>query len=494
MAPTGDGGTELDALVAAVRAAVTLNGGGAAVAPWLPPLPTQVSADRVSIGRGIVGLIDDPDAQRTLPLRWGHADGHLLIVGAAGSGVTSALVLLGTATVTCRSRCHLYVIDGRGDAVLSVLGRSPWCAGIVRLHERERLIRLITRLGNEVDRRIADPSSPRHPIVVLVDGFDIVRKSLDELETATVFAMLETIVELGAPQGVVVVCAFDRVAAIPLTVLARCAARWIFHLTDPLDASGLGVAAADVPRSQPGRIVVAASGLVAQLMVAVAPPSTAVDGAVPAPIDCLPAEISAIDLSPTESCGGDSVLPVGLRFDDGTTCAVHVPDGEHLLIIGPTRSGRSTALHRIVEAWRAAHPDGWWMVVAPRRSIFGAQNRHRSLADLVDSVPCDGNVLIAVDDAELVDDVGGMLAALAASRRPGLLIAAAGKPDSLRHIYGHWTGVVRRSRLGIVTTAANDLDGDLLCATLPRRVPIAPRPGLVWVISDGLVVLAQVAR
>jgi S-DNA-T family DNA segregation ATPase FtsK/SpoIIIE len=493
MAPTGNAGTELDSLVAAVRAAVVLSGVGAAAAPWLPPLPTQVPADRASIARGIVGLIDDPDAQRTLPLRWSDADGHLLIVGAAGSGVTSALVLLGTATVSCRSRCHLYVIDGRGDPALSVLGRSPWCAGVVRLHERERLIRLITRLGDEVDRRIADPNSARHPIVVLVDGFDIVRKSLDELETAAAFAMLETIIELGASQGVVVVCAFDRATAIPSTVLARCAARWIFHLTDPLDAAGLGVVAADVPRPQPGRIVVAATGLEAQLMVAVAPPSTAVDGAVPAPIDCLPAEISAIDLPPIESCGGDTLLPIGLRFDDGATCAIHVPDGEHLLIIGPARSGRSTALHRIVEAWRAAHPDGWWMVVAPRRSVFGAHNRHRALADFVDSVPCDGNVLIAIDDAELVDDVGGVMAALAASRRPGLLIVAAGKPDSLRHSYGHWTGVVRRSRLGIVTTAANDLDGDLLCAALPRRAPIAPRPGLVWVISDGLVVLAQVA-
>jgi S-DNA-T family DNA segregation ATPase FtsK/SpoIIIE len=86
-----------------------------------------------------------------------------------------------------------------------------------------------------------------------------------------------------------------------------------------------------------------------------------------------------------------------------------------------------------------------------------------------------------------------MLASLAASRRHGLLIVATGKPDSLRQTYGHWTGVVRRSRLGLVTTAANDLDGDLLGAMLPRRTPIAPRPGLVWLVSDGTFVLTQVA-
>jgi S-DNA-T family DNA segregation ATPase FtsK/SpoIIIE len=73
------------------------------------------------------------------------------------------------------------------------------------------------------------------------------------------------------------------------------------------------------------------------------------------------------------------------------------------------------------------------------------------------------------------------------------MIAATGKPDSLRQSYGHWTGVVRRSRLGLVATASNDLDGDLLGAVLPRHLPIGARPGLVWLVSDGNPVLAQVA-
>ena len=44
------------------------------------------------------------------------------------------------------------------------------------------------------------------------------------------------------------VCAIDRVAAVPSSVLARFAQRWVFHLTDPLDAVGLGVAAGRCPR------------------------------------------------------------------------------------------------------------------------------------------------------------------------------------------------------------------------------------------------------
>ena len=41
--------------------------------------------------------------------------------------------------------------------------------------------------------------------------------------------------------------------------------------------------------------------------------------------------------------------------------------------------------------------------------------------------------------------------------------------------------------------ASNDLDGDLLGATLPRRRPIPARPGLAWLIGRGEVRLIQVA-
>jgi DNA segregation ATPase FtsK/SpoIIIE, S-DNA-T family len=491
--PSADCGTELEMLVAAVRDAAVLIGARPPKSPWLAPLAALIPVDEVAVAQGIVGRVDDPDGQRVVPLRWNRSNGHLLLVGASGSGVTSTLSLLGTAAAMDGSGCHLYVIDGHGDPALTMFEHSPWCGGVVRLHEHERLIRLVNRLADEVGRRIAYPSALRYPIVVLIDGLDAVRASLGDLATATEFDLLDTLIANGAANDVIVVCAFDRVAAIPSSVLARCGERWIFHLTDPLDAAGLGIAAADVPGPQPGRIVVASSGLEAQLMAGALALPACVDGTVPPPVECLPAKVDAGGLPPGVGCGDDSLLPLGLCFGDGRICNVDVPDGEHLLIIGPPRSGRSTALQRMVRAWRDAYPGGWWRIVAPRRTVLDDAHRHRSLAEIIDGVPPDGRVLIAVDDAELVDDVGGALGALAASRRPGLMIIATGKPDSLRHSYGHWTGVVRRSRLGIVTTASNDLDGDLVGAVLPRRMPIAPRPGLVWLVSDGDVVLTQVA-
>ena len=491
--PLARAGTELDRLVAAVIEASAMVGARPPESPWLAPLSTHLPVDADSVRLGIVGLVDDPDHQQVMPLRWNRAEGNLLLAGAVGSGVTSTLALLGTVAVIDASGSHLYVIDGRGDDAFAAFARLPTCGGVIRRHERERLIRVINRLADEVARRSAQPTATHQPIVVLIDGLDAVGRALDDLDSLAESEMLDTIIARGSAHGVAVACSVDRFAEIPSTFLAGCAQRWVFHLTDPLDAGSVGIPACDVPGSVPGRIVVASTGLEAQLMVGAIPMKPCVGDPVPEPVECLSAQVPAGDLPLAQSRGDDSLLPLGLRFGDGRVSTVDVPDGEHLLIIGPPRSGRSTALQRMVRAWRDAYPDGWWRVVAPRRTVLDEHHRHRSLGEIIDTVPPTGRVLIAIDDAEMVDDVGGALAALAASRRHGLLIVAAGKPDSLRQSYGHWTGVVRRSRLGIVTSAANDLDGDLLGAMLPRRLPIQPRPGLAWLVADGDVVLTQVA-
>ena len=95
------------------------------------------------------------------------------------------------------------------------------------------------------------------------------------------------------------------------------------------------------------------------------------------------------------------------------------------------------------------------------------------------------SALLIVDDAERVADPGDHLATLLAERRPGLLVVAAGRPDALRALFGHWTAVVRRSRIGILAAACADIDGDLLGELLPRRRPLPARPGLAWLV-DGL--------
>ncbi len=100
--------------------------------------------------------------------------------------------------------------------------------------------------------------------------------------------------------------------------------------------------------------------------------------------------------------------------------------------------------------------------------------------------------VVLVDDAERVDD-DGTLAALAASGHPALHVIAAGRPDVVRSIYGHWTAGLRRSRLGILLQPDVDLDGDLLGAALPRRQVVAARPGRGHLVVDGRTGLVQLA-
>ena len=133
--------------------------------------------------------------------------------------------------------------------------------------------------------------------------------------------------------------------------------------------------------------------------------------------------------------------------------------------------------------------------VLPRRASAAGTAAHAVAADvsLLDHLPPSRSVLLVIDDAEAVDDPGGQLAALAASGRSGLWIMAAGRPDALRQMYGHWTTVLRRSRTGLVLTGGSDLDGDLLGVVLPRRSPVPARPGLGWLVAGGPAHLVQVA-
>ena len=412
--------------------------------------------------------------------------------------MSSALATLGAAALATAPGTHVYVIDVHGSAALTDLAHHPGCAAVVRSHEGERLRRLLLRLSAEIDARstvgVERPPASTPPIVLLIDGFAELRRDLTDIDTQVEHDALEHIVAKGAACGVTAVLGVGQPSAVPSAVLASCATRWMLHLVDRHEASAWGYHPGDVPPAIAGRLTVA-PGLQAQLLQPVRPRPHLVLAESdarhrpPPPIEVLPTHVAAADLpiGRTEP-GGATLLPVGLSFDDGRPAELEVPDGEHVLVIGPSRSGRTTALRRLSCAWRAAHPHGWVGIVAPRRRPDAIEATHRDIAALLGDLPVDGPALICIDDAELVADVAGSsttLAALAAARRPALLIVAAGAPDALRQTYGHWTAIVRRSRLGLVLAASSDLDGDLLGATLPRRRPIPTRPGLSWLVAGG---------
>ena len=386
---------------------------------------------------------------------------------------------------------HVYVIDASGDERLDALADLPHCAGVVRPHERERLARLLRRLTGELDRRRAVQGSAPD-MIVAVDGMPALRGSLDTPADAAEHDALLRIVAEGAASGMACVMTSERPGALPSSILAACADRWLFHLDDPSEATACGVAPALLPAAIAGRVIVASTRREAQLAV-VEPVTTGPADRGPTGIGVLPRDVGALELPAGRvTADGELDLVVGIDFETLEPARLHVPDGEHVLVAGPPRSGRSAALVRLAASWREAHPDGAVITVAPlRRSPLASWP---GATGDIDILPAGGPALVVIDDAERIDDASGALSRLVADRRSGVLVVAAARPDTLRTLYGHWTAVVRRSRTGLLMAGCTDVDGDLLGELLPRTPPIPARPGLAWIVSAGGRSLAQVAR
>ena len=184
-------------------------------------------------------------------------------------------------------------------------------------------------------------------------------------------------------------------------------------------------------------------------------------------------------------------------------CRVDLHPGEHLLVTGSARSGRSSALALLAQQVRAADPAARFIALTPRRSPLRALcwpehlTGPEELAAALSAPHAVGageepRAVLLVDDAELVDDPSSILLRLV-SGCSTLTVIAAGRVDALRSAYGHWTQVLRRQRRGLLLRPTSDLDGDVLGVTLPRREAVPAAPGRGYVVVDGGCTLVQLA-
>jgi S-DNA-T family DNA segregation ATPase FtsK/SpoIIIE len=188
-------------------------------------------------------------------------------------------------------------------------------------------------------------------------------------------------------------------------------------------------------------------------------------------------------------------LPLGIEDTSLMPSGWVLRDGEHALITGPARSGKSTALATIALVAKAACPELVISALAPRRSPLGelaAIDRIISL-DSLPNLDDAGPQLVLVDDAELVA-ASPQLSELANGRRRGLRIVAAGSADAIRTMYGHWTHELRRSRIGCALRPNLSTDGDFWQAQLPRRGPEHFPVGRGYLLAEGQVELVQLSR
>jgi S-DNA-T family DNA segregation ATPase FtsK/SpoIIIE len=424
--------------------------------------------------------------------------------------------VLAAATAAPPSELHVYVVDGGG--LPDELADLPHVGAVIARTDDERVARLVDRLASRLDGRTADGAPP---VLLVVDGLAAWRQVVAERLGGEVADRLDRVLVDGPAAGIAVAATAERPGALPMAMSGAMGERLVFRLGDPADALLLGlrrVAVADLPT---GRAVLAGCGLdvriaeVADLPGGIARvvdrwPTEAGQRSAP-PIDRLPERV-AVEHLPRPSRGGVAhdgdappiwSLPIGLDGRTLNVCRVELHPGEHLLVTGPARSGRSSALVLLAQQVGVADPPARVITLTPRRSplrglcwaehVNGPDELAATLSEPRAVGPGEEpRTVLLVDDAELVDDPSSVLLRVV-SGCTALTVIAAGRVDALRSAYGHWTQVLRRQRRGLLLRPTSDLDGDVLGVTLPRREAVPAAPGRGYLVADGGCSLVQLA-
>jgi S-DNA-T family DNA segregation ATPase FtsK/SpoIIIE len=525
-----DAPTDLDLLIDAVVAANDEAGYAPPRPVWPEPLGEHLElaathrgdADVRSVG-GVSGatvqvaLADDPDRQRQIPVGWDLDRGNLLLLGIPGSGTSTTLssIALTLAAQHAPDELDLIILD-MGSRDLEPLAALPHTAAYVGsgAASREQQVRLMKHLRAELDRRRAAPG-PHRKTVVLVDGLAALRDEYDDFEGIKLLDGLYRAYADGPDVGLYCAATTSRAKSVPTAIDEVTTQKWLFRLADTYDYASAGVPVKFAPAAVAGRCVFSET----KLQTHVASPSSSWPEAValvasrwagfapkPTVVGQLPERVTVAELGVrAELAGQPWRIPVGIRESDLEPALLEAYEGEHVLVAGPPRSGRSTMLLAMVEALRAgAAADGVdlavWGVCGRRSPLASAAGLDRcvvgddGLAALLAAARVHrGRLVLLVDDAEQLDDTDQSFAGLLAARPTDLLVIASGRSDDLRTLYGHWTKTVRKSRCGVLLQPNVDYDGELVGATLPRRAPVALTAGRGYLSSGGSLELLQAA-
>jgi S-DNA-T family DNA segregation ATPase FtsK/SpoIIIE len=528
-----EGPTDLDLLVAACAAAAERRGVPRPAPPWLPPLPERVLLADLEAAAGLPdGDVLVPFALQDLPAEQGRRvlsldlRANLVVVGGPRSGRTTSLVTVAGAAATRLppDRLHLVGLDLAGTA-LRGLEQLPHCGVVVTRDEPERLARLVAALSREITRRRAAGGGPLPPhVLLLLDSWDGFVSAYGDVDAGGLVDALTRVLREGPSVGVTAAVSSDRTALVG-RVSGLLPQRLLLHLPDAGDYAAAGVAPRDVPADLPPGRGVHDSGLLTQVALLHPDPSLppaevlARLGLAPAPpgageplrVDPLPARVTAtaaeaLRAAPrplgrlvTPGVGGDRLRPLDVDLDEA---------GPVVLVAGPPRSGRSTALltclASLLDGVRAAGgPPQRVVVLAPRPGPlrtppeFGVPvtvvtDPRGDLRDLVEPA-----TVLVVDDAEQVTDPAALAAldaAFAGARDMGTAVLAAGTTSALLSCYRPWAEEARRGRTGLLLAPEAAADGDLLGCRLPRSTGTGVAgPGRGLLVVRGQALPLQVA-
>lgn len=500
-----DAPTDLDLLIDAIVAANDEAGYARPRPVWPEPLGERVELAATSslpsaVG-GIVGhtveiaLADDPDRQRQIPAGWDMDRGNLLLLGIPGSGTSTSLasVALTLASAYPPEELDLIILD-LGSRDLAPLADLPHTTAYVGsgAGAREQQVRLLKFLRAELDRRRARPGGHRRT-VLLLDGLAALKEEYDDFEGLQYLEGLYRAYADGPSVGMWCAASTTRAKAVPSAIDEVTTQKWLFRLADVYDYSTAGVPAKLAPPPVAGRCVVAETKLHAHVATPDMPLIEAVahvakkwgsSSQKATVVGQLPDFITIPDLGVTARLADEPWrVPVGIRESDLETAFLEAYEGEHILVAGPARSGKSTFLLALREALLAgAESDGEPLTIwglCGRRSPLNTAgldrcaNEDEMAAMLASARVHSGRLVLMIDDAETFADSDQSLTGLLSAKLPNLHVVASGRSDDLRTLYGHWTNLVRKSRCGVLLQPNVDYDGDLTGAPLPRKAPSA---------------------
>jgi S-DNA-T family DNA segregation ATPase FtsK/SpoIIIE len=216
-----------------------------------------------------------------------------------------------------------------------------------------------------------------------------------------------------------------------------------------------------------------------------------------------------IDWSALPAPTGSLQAVIGLA-DDLAPVTVDLRDS-HFVVIGPYRSGKSTALAAIAESLARGNGSAStaFHLLAPRRSSLvdlglwasvarGPEECVAAAQALADAAAGEtSETVVFVDDGEELAEglaSNALELLLRRGRDGGTKIVAACERQAFQRAFGGWLRDVRRDEHGLLLDPDIDIDGEALGARLPRRTNLVFPPGRGYVVRRGDVSLVQIAQ
>jgi S-DNA-T family DNA segregation ATPase FtsK/SpoIIIE len=530
------GVTDLGVLVDAMRRAFQDLGTEQQPRPWLPPLPERITlaqlpvpdaAPRTALAPVAIGLEDLPSSQHQRPVLLDlETFTHLFVVGTTRSGRTQTLRTIAGALAQrhARSDVHLYGIDAAGGG-MSVLTELPHTGAVANRNDLERLDRLLTRLGEELDRRqelltehhgtnltelrATMPPGPRPAhILLFIDGWESLYGTLSEHENGRLVDEIHRLLREGGATGVHLIIAGDR-GLLGGRIGTLNDNRLMLRMNDRNDYLMIGVKGVDATGGMPpGRAWRSGSTTEMQLALLTADPSGQAQAEALRQIGqrAKARDAGALAASSPFTVGK---LPLGIDFatayrqldearplvgllgigadETGPVLVDFAGRGHAFMVVGPGGSGRSTILATLAVSLLAAHTK--LLVITPRESPLRRLGVDPNVTLLATPAPTSpeinaalaalgGPCVILVDDLEVVMRSAAPDAALrevvATGRDRGVGLACAGSAEAYAQSPGTWIGEVRRVRQGVLINPQSMSEGDYLGTRLPPEIVRRP--------------------